>query len=359
MSFTVIAGGDVLIHPPLIEQAARDARAAGGQGLDFGPMLAGLRPAVSRADLAICHLETPLAPAAGPFTGFPDFAAPPQIAKALADVGFHSCSTASNHTLDQGEAGVRRTLDALDAAGLRHTGSARSRAEADRPTILEVRGVPVAHLSYSYGFGGRHRPADKPWLANPIGERVFDEARRARRAGAEVVILSMHWGREHRHEPSPRQLARAVELTAGASLDLILGHHAHAVQPFARINGTWVVYGHGNLLARHRIPRGTTEEGLLSWFRFVRADGSWRVRRLGFIPTLIDLTGPVRAVALPAALADPGLPPEHRSRYERAYHRTRTVALRGVADPPGPTGRRIALPVATDTDPEREKDALY
>ncbi|MGW1644750.1 CapA family protein, partial [Streptomyces eurythermus] len=162
MSFTVIAGGDVLIHPPLIEQAARDARAAGGQGLDFRPMLAGLRSTVSRADLAICHLETPLAPAEGPFTGFPRFAAPPQIATALSDVGFHSCSTASNHVLDQGEAGVRRTLEALDAAGLRHSGSARNREEANRPNIIEVKGVPVAHLSYSYGFGGRLRPADKP-----------------------------------------------------------------------------------------------------------------------------------------------------------------------------------------------------
>lgn len=143
----------------------------------------------------------------------------------------------------------------------------------------------------------------------------------------------MHWGREHQHEPSPRQLARAVELSAGSSVDVILGHHAHAVQPFDRINGTWVVYGHGNLLARHRVPRGTTEEGLLSWFQFTRTAGSWRVGRAGFIPTLTDLTGPVRAVALPTALADPGLPPEQRSRYERACHRTQTVALRRLASP--------------------------
>ncbi|MGK5640347.1 CapA family protein [Streptomyces sp. URMC 126] len=333
MSFTVIAGGDVLIHPPLIEQAARDAEAAGGRGLDFGPMLAGLKPTLSRADLAVCHLETPLAPAGGPFSGFPDFSTPPQIATALADVGFHSCSTASNHTLDQGEAGVRRTLDALDAAGLRHTGSARNRAEADRPNIIEAGGVPVAHLSYTYGFGTRLRPADKPWLANPVGERVFDEAHRARRAGAEVVLLSMHWGREHQHEPSPRQLARAAELTAGSSIDVILGHHAHAVQPIERINGTWVVYGHGNLLARHRVSRGTTEEGLLSWFRFSRTGGAWRVRRLGFIPILIDLTGPVRVVPLPTALSDPDLPPERRTRYEQAYHRTRAAALHRVTTP--------------------------
>lgn len=76
----MVAGGHVLIHPPLIEQAALDAEAAGTGGFDFRSMLAGLRPAVSRADLAICHLETPFAGAEGPFLGVPRFAAPPQIA---------------------------------------------------------------------------------------------------------------------------------------------------------------------------------------------------------------------------------------------------------------------------------------
>ncbi|MGW1650470.1 CapA family protein, partial [Streptomyces eurythermus] len=135
------------------------SRAPGAGARDRGRPTARAAPAPADSHRP---LETPLAPAEGPFTGFPRFAAPPQIATALSDVGFHSCSTASNHVLDQGEAGVRRTLDALDAAGLRHSGSARNREEADRPNIIEVKGVPVAHLSYSYGFGGRLRPADKP-----------------------------------------------------------------------------------------------------------------------------------------------------------------------------------------------------
>ena len=71
---------------------------------------------VAGADLAICHLETPLAPAGGPFTGYPSFSVPPQIASAIAATGYDTCSTASNHTIDKGEAGVARTLAALDAA---------------------------------------------------------------------------------------------------------------------------------------------------------------------------------------------------------------------------------------------------
>ncbi len=95
-------------------------------------MFAGVRPVVSRADLAICHMETVYGKDGGPFTGYPAFKSPPQVAAALKHTGYDSCSTASNHTLDDGADGVRRTLGAMDAAGLRHAGSARSAAEAHR-----------------------------------------------------------------------------------------------------------------------------------------------------------------------------------------------------------------------------------
>ena len=59
--FTLVATGDVLLHQPLWDQARADAAAAGGAGHDFRPLLAGVAPHVAGADLAICHLETPVA----------------------------------------------------------------------------------------------------------------------------------------------------------------------------------------------------------------------------------------------------------------------------------------------------------
>ena len=61
---SVAETGDVLLHPPLVDQAHADS--PGGQGLDFAPMLAAEKPYIQSADLGICHLETPLAPADGP-----------------------------------------------------------------------------------------------------------------------------------------------------------------------------------------------------------------------------------------------------------------------------------------------------
>ncbi|CAM5309488.1 hypothetical protein SMICM304S_03665 [Streptomyces microflavus] len=182
--FTLLASGDVLPHSSVIDRAGADA---GGQGYDFAPMLKGVAPVVSRADLAICHMETVYGKEGGPYTGYPSFKSPPEVATALRATGFDSCSTASNHTLDDGSEGVDRTLGALDAAGIRHAGSARSAAEAARPTILPAgpgkRAAKVAHLAYTYGTNDIPLPAGKPWTVNVTDERkIVAEARKARRA---------------------------------------------------------------------------------------------------------------------------------------------------------------------------------
>ncbi|WIY02907.1 CapA family protein [Amycolatopsis mongoliensis] len=294
-SFSVVATGDVLIHPALTEQAEAD----GGGKIDYRPLLAGVKPLISGADLGICHLETPLAPEGGPYSGYPSFSAPPEIADALKDTGYDTCSTASNHTIDQGADGVKRTLDKLDATGIKHTGSARSAAEAAKPLILDVHGVKVAQVSYAFGFNGIKVPAGKPWLANQIDvDDVLAAARKAREAGAQVVIASLHWGVEYQHDPTAEQRSQAKKLLASDDIDLIVGHHAHVVQPFEKIGGKWVAYGLGNSVARHSEPRGDTEEGAAARFRFVRDGDRWKVDKAEYIPTLIKLDAPIRLIDL-------------------------------------------------------------
>lgn len=327
-TFTVVATGDVLIHPELATQAATDAASTGATPYDFRPMLAGIKPLVAGADLAICHLETPLAPAGGPFSYYPTFSVPPQLAGALADTGYDTCSTASNHTLDRGTAGVTRTLADLDAAGIRHTGSARSAAEAATPDIIDVKGVKVAQLSYTYGFNGLSVPAGSPWLANQIDPAaIIAAALRARQAGAEVVILSLHWGTEYQHVPTAQQTALAHQLLTDPAIDLIIGCHAHVTQPFEQVDGKWVAYGMGNSIARHEKPTAGNTAGLAARFQFTRdGAGRWSVTRAEYVPTYIDLGPPIRLVNLPAALADPALGPATRARYAAAAADTDAVA---------------------------------
>lgn len=294
-SFSVVATGDVLIHPALTDQAEAD----GGGKFDYRPLLSGIKPLISGADLGICHLETPLAPEGGPYSGYPSFSAPPEIAAALKDTGYDTCSTASNHTIDQGADGVERTLGALDATGIKHTGSARSAKEAATPLIMDVHGVKVAQVSYSFGFNGIKVPAGKPWLANQIDvDDVLAAAKKARQAGAQVVIASLHWGVEYQHDPTAEQRSQAKKILASDDVDLIVGHHAHVVQPFEKIGDKWVAYGLGNSVARHSDPRGDTEEGAAARFRFVRDGDRWKVYKAEYVPTLIKLDAPIRLVDL-------------------------------------------------------------
>ncbi|MBB1259993.1 CapA family protein [Streptomyces sp. OF8] len=369
VTFTVAAAGDILIHPQLTEQAQADAAAAGQKGedaIDFRPIMAGVKPVISKADLAICHLEPVLGKPAGPFESYPDFLVPPQIATAIKDVGYDTCSTASNHTLDHGPKGVHRTLDVLDEVGIKHTGSARSQKEADTPLIVDVKGVKVAQIAFSFGFNGREVPEDQPWLANKTSFKAIAAAERAARAaGAEVVILSIHWGRENRANPSGSQIQLARRIADKTGINLVIGHHSHVVQPMEKVNGTWVAYSLGNQIARHDIPTGLTEEGAIGWFEFTRRGGNWDVQAR-YVPTLVEVPGEEfdvpehdpsydldaaenaddaapapgssperehRLVDVAAALRSDGkLDDEQRARYRLAFQRTEgTMLNRGAA----------------------------
>ncbi|MEV8444413.1 CapA family protein [Streptomyces parvus] len=344
--FTLLAAGDVLPHSSVIDQAAVDA---GGAGYDFAPMLAGVAPVVSGADLAFCHMETVYGKEGGPYTGYPNFKSPPEIATALSTTGFDSCSTASNHTLDDGAEGVRRTLDALDGAGVRHAGSARTAAEAARPTILSAGpgegAAKVAHLAYTYGTNDIPLPADRPWTVNVTDERkIIEEARAARRAGADVVVLSAHWGTEWQDEPDAGQLDLAERLTASTDrgrpdIDLIIGTHAHVPQAYEKVNGTWVVYGMGDQIAGDMInyegaqdPRGNQSSmGRFTFAPPVKPGERWKVKKAEFVPQWYDtVTG--RAVNLNASLGSPEGGAEH---LREVRDRIRTVVLGRGADRDG------------------------
>lgn len=282
-SARVVFGGDVLIHAGVWQTAAT------GGTYDFSPMLAPISPMLTAADLALCHLEVTLARPGDAPTGYPRFRAPRPLATDLAEAGFDGCSVASNHALDHGEVGVVSTLDALDEAGVGHAGTARSPEEDLRPAGYEVRGIRLAHLSYAYGFNGLQPPAGKEWLVDPIDPaRILADAKATRRAGADVVVVSLHWGNEYRHDVTPEQQAVAAAIAAEPGVvDLIAGHHAHVVQPVSKVGDLWVIWGMGNLLSNNSPGCCTAEatDGVL-----VTATITERHDRSGFTLTGLQVT---------------------------------------------------------------------
>ncbi|WP_308257398.1 CapA family protein [Pseudonocardia lacus] len=301
-AITVVATGDVLVHQrgPLVAGAAAAGR-ANGTGFDFRPVFADVAPLITAADLAVCHLETPVAGPEGPFRGYPSFSVQPQIVDALVAAGYDTCSTASNHSLDTGFDGLVRTLDTLDAGGLRHTGTFRSEAESRAPLVVDVGGVRVGHVSWTYGLNGVREPAERRWTVNdfaltglstaPDLTAVLADATAARAAGADIVIASVHCCTEYAHDPSPAQDAIAATLLASPDVDLVLGHHAHVVQPLERIGGEWVAHGLGNHLAQ-RSGRVATSDSVVVRFTFERgADGRFAATLAEAVPTRIRTDG--------------------------------------------------------------------
>ncbi|WP_296664517.1 CapA family protein [Demequina sp.] len=271
--FTLVAAGDVLPHSPVNASAAVDG------GYDFTALMAGVQPYIEGADLALCHMEVPVAPAGTKPTGYPVFSAPDALVRDLKAVGWDGCSTASNHSVDKGLSGVEATLAAFDANRLQHAGTARSADEGARTSFYSVRTgtrtVKVAHISFAYGTNGL--PVREPWEVNLFDADGADAgpiiaaAEKARADGADVVVASVHCCVEYRTAPTDAQRSIAEQIAESGAVDLYIGHHAHVPQPIELLpggpdgDGMWTAFGLGNFLSNQDsnccVPQ--TSNGLL------------------------------------------------------------------------------------------------
>jgi hypothetical protein len=335
--FTIVAAGDVLPHQSVLESARTT------DGFDFSPLLAPLDAWVAGADLALCHLEVPVAPAGSEPTGYPSFGAPASLLEDLRAQGWDGCSTASNHALDRGRAGLDATLDVFDGAGLGHVGTARTPLEADAPQLYRLsragRDVTVAHLAATYGVNGHPSPRRDPWTVTDLDPATLvARAAAARAAGADLVVVSVHCCEEYRTAPTPRQLEVAEALAASGTVDLLIGHHAHVPQPVARLDGgpggagMWTLYGLGNLLSNQDAEccPPETSSGLLATAHVAKAaDGPARVTGVEWTGVTVDRHGGHLLHALPeVTTGTPTLPPE-----EVAARAARVAAAAGAGAP--------------------------
>ena len=328
--FSLMVAGDLLVHPQLWTQAGADAAVSGKTPLDFTPLLEGKRAYLDSADLGICHMETPVAETDGPYTGYPLFNVPPQILTAAKDVGYDACTTASNHTVDAGTAGLNRTLGVLDALGLPHTGSYASEADAAEPFILQTPAARVSVVEATYGLNGM--TADFDWQVDLLDPAVMiAKAKAARAAGADVVVGAVHAGDEYASVPNAQQIEVAHALADSGEFDFIYGHHSHSVLPIENYNGTWIAYGLGNAVTELSPWYDVNNEGLILRAQFGQDDdGAWTVTDLAWAPSVI-VRDPYRWCSVAADLPQGACAsPEHQ-----AEVRARTIPVvesMGAAD---------------------------
>ncbi|WP_052591801.1 CapA family protein [Luteipulveratus mongoliensis] len=306
VSVSVTGTGDILIHVPVAKNAAANARRSGQGQYDFNPMFADVKPVLSAADVSICHQETPISSDNENLSkpGSLVYNVPREIAKGLKNAGFDGCETASNHTWDQGLKGIASTRKVLTAAGLKVSGPTTSAQDFGEPAVYEAKGVKVASLSYTYTIlnqagPNKNLPPDADYLKRyswPIigAAGIIADAKKAKEAGADVVVVSVHWGTEYEATPTQDELSMAKELLQSPYVDGIFGAHAHLLQPCSTINGKTVFFGLGNFLSNQGKGQAGTlsdknADGVIAKLTFTRdAEGKW-TQKATYQPTMVDI----------------------------------------------------------------------
>jgi poly-gamma-glutamate synthesis protein (capsule biosynthesis protein) len=218
------------------------------------------------------------------------------MAEALRATGFKVITTANNHCMDRGKAGVLRTIQALDQVGLVHTGTFASQVDRDRPTVVNCKGFRIGVIAYTFSTNGL--PVPDSYLVNKIDPaKIASDAAAARAAGAEVVIACIHWGVEYQRQPSSTQRKQAQQIIAGG-VDIILGSHPHVVEPIEVVTTGagpsqrrgLVFYSMGNLISNQRDDH--KDEGILVQIELSRTQSNAvEIKHYSYIPTYVDNSG--------------------------------------------------------------------
>ena len=313
---TISVAGDIMTHMPVV----RSGETADGYNYDY--MFAYLSKYLKDSDYAVVNLEATLSGTDNDnkYTGSPNFNAPDAFADAAKNAGFELMLTGNEHCYDYGTYGLKRTLDVLKNRGLDTLGTT-STAKEDPFIIRDLNGIQVGMLSYTQADtdSGRDTPTvNKNTLDdNAAGllscfdtsrlDDFYDEMEEniaaMKEAGAEAIVLYIHWGKEYTTSQNNTQSAMAQKL-CDLGVDVIVGGHTHTVQPIELLTSsedpshtTVCLYSVGNLVSNQRhddsaMPSGHTEDGLLFSFTLARyEDGSVFVDSIDLLPIWVDMQG--------------------------------------------------------------------
>ena len=253
VALTLIFAGDIMQHGPQIEAARSDHDST----FNYHPCFSYVKPLVSSFDVAIANLEVTLAGA--PYSGYPQFSAPDELAVAARDAGFDILATANNHSCDRGNKGLARTLNVLDSLGIARTGTFTDSTDLLKyhPLVLSKNDITFALFNYTYGTNGL--PFYPPAIVNLIDTNlIINDLAAVDRTKTDFVIVFFHWGNEYQSQPSLTQV-KLAGLCKRHGADVIIGSHPHVLQrmeydePSDSLPGGFLLaYSLGNYVSNQR-----------------------------------------------------------------------------------------------------------
>ena len=155
------------------------------------------------------------------------FKGPAEYAQILTSGGVEAANLANNHSHDYGDKSYTDTIETIEAAGIVSFGY-------DRTAVMDVNGIKV-------GLVGTYE------LADGMGceDEMIANIKAVEEQGAQIVIVSFHWGLERENYPTENQVNLAHSAIDNGA-DLVLGHHPHVLEGIEVYNGKNIVYSLGN-----------------------------------------------------------------------------------------------------------------
>ncbi len=248
----IIFAGDMMGHIPLVTSCLdEDGK------YNYCPIFENVKSYISSADIAIANLEVTLAGL--PYSGYPRFSSPDELADGLQKTGFNLLVTANNHALDRGKQGFNRTISILDSLHFYHTGTFKDSTDKllHHPLVIEKNNIKLAILNYTYGTNGLK--IQSPDIINYIDSAfIRADIETCHRLNADFIIVIFHWGIEYERYPNldQRKLAEFIRVLGA---DAVIGSHPHVVQPIERFTDIHnpggyfpVVFSLGNFVSNQR-----------------------------------------------------------------------------------------------------------
>lgn len=289
--------GDIMCEKPFLKAARKKA-----QKYDFDKAFENLKILFEKSDYVVGNLETVCA---GEMQGYTkelySFNTPDSFINSLKKCGVNFVSTANNHCLDRGIAGLKRTLDVLDSQGIEHTGTYRTRKEAEQNCIVDIRGLRLGILSYTYGtnsningvmlsddeiycvdllqpqetqkdmtnlldrvkglipietktkvkkmLGKSYKNVTVDKMPDNFNMRYFDKLKNDIKQIKELsdyTVCLLHCGGQFNLEPGPYS-EYVMEFLQREGIDSIIGNHPHNIQKAKRIDNGIKTYCLGNV----------------------------------------------------------------------------------------------------------------
>jgi len=237
---TLTAVGDIMLG---------DGPACAGHGVGSSmkrkgsiTLLKNIEPFVKRGDIAFGNLECVVSNyniVPNKMKLFP-MRAHPDTLEGLVSAGFNMLSLANNHIMEYGKEGLQETIDHLSGHGIKYIGISSSIENSRRLNTLTIKGVKFIFLAYCLV------PDKTVYNINTNPEEIYRDIKDAK-TFTDIVIVSVHWGKEFIEIPSPDQIQIAHQMI-NSGANLILGHHSHILQGIEQYHQGLIAYSLGNFV---------------------------------------------------------------------------------------------------------------